>query len=80
MKPEAYPKKTRNIMTDLRTLLLLLANVQLIFKDLEKGLTTRFCCSSYGLLKTCEDAGVPGLAYCLVGAGISSRSINDLTK
>ena len=25
-------------------------------------------------------AGVPGLVYCLVGAGISSGSITDLTK
>ena len=25
-------------------------------------------------------AGIPGLVYCLVGAGISSRSITDLTK
>ena len=25
-------------------------------------------------------AGVPGLAYCLVGTGISSGSITDLTK
>ena len=26
------------------------------------------------------DAGIPGLAYCLVGTGISSGSITDLTK
>ena len=27
-----------------------------------------------------RNAGVPGLAYCLVGTGISSGSITDLTK